>query len=124
MIRRPPRSTRTDTLFPYTTLFRSTAAVLGLVLVVVTLAVLSGESLTRRSTSYHRLHSSGARQAPITPLGRWRWPVFGLLCALVAVALVIPMAVIVTWLLRGLDAGEPLRLTTELVGNKIGRAHV
>src|SRR3546814_1909273 len=26
MIRRPPRSTRTDTLFPYTTLFRSTGA--------------------------------------------------------------------------------------------------
>src|SRR3546814_17405479 len=25
MIRRPPRSTRTDTLFPYTTLFRSNA---------------------------------------------------------------------------------------------------
>src|SRR3546814_12823760 len=27
MIRRPPRSTRTDTLFPYTTLFRSAAYV-------------------------------------------------------------------------------------------------
>src|SRR3546814_14982945 len=27
MIRRPPRSTRTDTLFPYTTLFRSIAIV-------------------------------------------------------------------------------------------------
>src|SRR3546814_1642641 len=26
MIRRPPRSTRTDTLFPYTTLFRSQAS--------------------------------------------------------------------------------------------------
>src|SRR3546814_6914204 len=26
MLRRPPRSTRTDTLFPYTTLFRSTRA--------------------------------------------------------------------------------------------------
>src|SRR3546814_18885101 len=26
MIRRPPRSTRTDTLFPYTTLFRSSPA--------------------------------------------------------------------------------------------------
>src|SRR3546814_15101419 len=26
MIRRPPRSTRTDTLFPYTTLFRSPGA--------------------------------------------------------------------------------------------------
>src|SRR3546814_19202601 len=29
MIRRPPRSTRTDTLFPYTTLFRSLHAVDG-----------------------------------------------------------------------------------------------
>src|SRR3546814_9935728 len=28
MIRRPPRSTRTDTLFPYTTLFRSILALL------------------------------------------------------------------------------------------------
>src|SRR3546814_5612009 len=27
MIRRPPRSTRTDTLFPYTTLFRSAAEI-------------------------------------------------------------------------------------------------
>src|SRR3546814_16138854 len=29
MIRRPPRSTRTDTLFPYTTLFRSTDIFVG-----------------------------------------------------------------------------------------------
>src|SRR3546814_10759059 len=29
MIRRPPRSTRTDTLFPYTTLFRSALVRLG-----------------------------------------------------------------------------------------------
>src|SRR3546814_8162488 len=29
MIRRPPRSTRTDTLFPYTTLFRSTDCTAG-----------------------------------------------------------------------------------------------
>src|SRR3546814_8712728 len=28
MIRRPPRSTRTDTLFPYTTLFRSAPAII------------------------------------------------------------------------------------------------
>src|SRR3546814_9532134 len=30
MIRRPPRSTRTDTLFPYTTLFRSQGGSVGL----------------------------------------------------------------------------------------------
>src|SRR3546814_1743328 len=29
MIRRPPRSTRTDTLFPYTTLFRSLQAIIS-----------------------------------------------------------------------------------------------
>src|SRR3546814_2326828 len=29
MIRRPPRSTRTDTLFPYTTLFRSVFGAVG-----------------------------------------------------------------------------------------------
>src|SRR3546814_5495438 len=38
MIRRPPRSTRTDTLFPYTTLFRS-----GRRIVVV----VDGEAATR-----------------------------------------------------------------------------
>src|SRR3546814_16002706 len=32
MIRRPPRSTRTDTLFPYTTLFRSCESHVTLVL--------------------------------------------------------------------------------------------
>src|SRR3546814_5426212 len=33
MIRRPPRSTRTDTLFPYTTLCRSTGATAGFVVI-------------------------------------------------------------------------------------------
>src|SRR3546814_12807832 len=34
MIRRPPRSTRTDTLFPYTTLFRSDFQVKGVITAV------------------------------------------------------------------------------------------
>src|SRR3546814_4097945 len=34
MIRRPPRSTRTDTLFPYTTLFRSPRALAAPVILV------------------------------------------------------------------------------------------
>src|SRR3546814_16907585 len=34
MIRRPPRSTRTDTLFPYTTLFRSTKAMLRIAILI------------------------------------------------------------------------------------------
>src|SRR3546814_1481550 len=35
MIRRPPRSTRTDTLFPYTTLFRSNVLLAGLSMVAL-----------------------------------------------------------------------------------------
>src|SRR3546814_13954610 len=39
-IRRPPRSTRTDTLFPYTTLFRSPRLRRGIEVVVFTVMVL------------------------------------------------------------------------------------
>src|SRR3546814_3690216 len=42
MIRRPPRSTRTDTLFPYTTLFRSGVA-LGVLAWVRSPAMARGE---------------------------------------------------------------------------------
>src|SRR3546814_1804992 len=45
MIRRPPRSTRTDTLFPYTTLFRSW--ILGSVLSTLgAIIFLSGKSVS------------------------------------------------------------------------------
>src|SRR3546814_5985292 len=45
MIRRPPRSTRTDTLFPYTTLFRSRPVVL-----VVKLFLLFLQAVDERGT--------------------------------------------------------------------------
>src|SRR3546814_5092091 len=40
MIRRPPRSTRTDTLFPYTTLFRSRSGLIIVLLLIVIVIVL------------------------------------------------------------------------------------
>src|SRR3546814_5584826 len=53
MIRRPPRSTRTDTLFPYTTLFRSPDMVLG--------ALAIGQSVNyQRQISYTRAHEQEA----------------------------------------------------------------
>src|SRR3546814_6835832 len=39
MIRRPPRSTRTDTLFPYTTLFRSLIITLVVLLALTVLGL-------------------------------------------------------------------------------------
>src|SRR3546814_5426757 len=53
MIRRPPRSTRTDTLFPYTTLFRSVAMAMPAMA-----ASTSGSSCIGR---LHRLPVEGCR---------------------------------------------------------------
>src|SRR3546814_15667599 len=39
MIRRPPRSTRTDTLFPYTTLFRSDVMLVLLIMFIITIPI-------------------------------------------------------------------------------------
>src|SRR3546814_2704738 len=47
MLRLPPRSTRTDTLFPYTTLFRSLAAKSGINLKEFSEIVLSGGASSR-----------------------------------------------------------------------------
>src|SRR3546814_17809058 len=46
MIRRPPRSTRTDTLLPYTTLFRSLAAI-------------GDDTIDRDAVAQHGAHGSG-----------------------------------------------------------------
>src|SRR3546814_19457245 len=53
MIRRPPRSTRTDTLFPYTTLFRSTS---------LDANGLGGFIILKRRRRYR--HRSGAQSRP------------------------------------------------------------
>src|SRR3546814_15850397 len=47
MIRRPPRSTRTDTLFPYTTLFRSGGAARAKLFLVPGLAPMANTTTTR-----------------------------------------------------------------------------
>src|SRR3546814_4165321 len=45
MIRRPPRSTRTDTLFPYTTLFRSKSGLIHLGAWRMRLGIVGGSGL-------------------------------------------------------------------------------
>src|SRR3546814_8717225 len=50
MIRLPPRSTRTDTLFPYTTLFRSHVVAVGKIVAAV------GECLAPVLDAYRGLH--------------------------------------------------------------------
>src|SRR3546814_3712696 len=56
MIRRPPRSTRTDTLFPYTTLFRST--------VPTTFAEVSQSDVEAFKKFFHSMLIKGVYFAP------------------------------------------------------------
>ncbi len=101
---------------------RSTAAVYGLVLVALTIVILTMEQRTRRREHYHRLHGGGGRAAATVRLGRLRWPAF-LACGLLSLlALGVPLGVIGTWLVRGLRADEPIRLTWELARNSLTAA--
>src|SRR3546814_15496140 len=70
MIRRPPRSTRTDTLFPYTTLFRSTVDLSGDLVPYV------DRKLGLRAPRPRHRHGRGWRADP----GTWRWLAGGTGC--------------------------------------------
>src|SRR3546814_5076190 len=93
MIRRPPRSTRTDTLFPYTTLFRSDDAGQGAAerLVLITgnlhrsggICILPVPFCRPHSDNTSTLHPSGAAQGSQFPfwilagIFSWRTGFFG-----------------------------------------------
>src|SRR3546814_9584156 len=61
MIRRPPRSTRSDTLFPYTTLFRSAPNFPASKLKTVTISNLARNCVSVNHTNTRRNHSSFAQ---------------------------------------------------------------
>ncbi|MEX2550027.1 MAG: iron ABC transporter permease, partial [Nitriliruptoraceae bacterium] len=89
---------------------RSPAALLGLLLVGMTVAVIVFEARLARD----RGGLSGARgrtrsTAPV-PLKAWRWPATVFASVVVVTGLVIPVTVIVSWMLRGLAAGEQINV--------------
>src|SRR3546814_8140996 len=69
MIRRPPRSTRTDTLFPYTTLFRSGAAPIDPELPAGHAYILAFRKSTRPNRGRREQVTGSYRQPPPRPLG-------------------------------------------------------
>src|SRR3546814_3898783 len=77
MIRRPPRSTRTDTLFPYTTLFRSLSAgyyswVFGVWLELVDLATPASIQCSTPQGIHPTLYLNRFRGEPA--ISRFDWP--------------------------------------------------
>jgi iron(III) transport system permease protein len=86
------------------------AAVLALMLVTCTAGILLAETRLRGRARYHRSGSGASRPAAVIALGAWRWPAL-LLCGLiVGLSVVLPLATIAFWLVRGISAGEPLNL--------------
>ena len=89
---------------------RSAAALLSLVLVALAGLILLAEAHSRGRMRYHRVGAGAQRPASAVSLGAWRWPAVGLCGAVLSAALVLPMAVLGYWLLKGLAAEEPLAL--------------
>ncbi|HSF98882.1 MAG TPA: iron ABC transporter permease [Ornithinibacter sp.] len=83
---------------------RSTAAVLSLLLVALTLAISVGESRVRRR-DVARVGGGVARRAELVRLGPWRYPMTGAAGAVVGLALVFPIASLLYWFTTGLSAG-------------------
>jgi iron(III) transport system permease protein len=98
---------------------RAPAAVLGLMLVALTVVVLVLEARAARDRGGQFRMSSSARRAQVVPLGRWRWPAAALCALLLVVALALPLAVMGYWLVRGLSAGEPLQLALGAAGRSL-----
>lgn len=84
----------------------SGAAVLSLVLVGLVAVVLLVDWSQRRNARYHRVGSGAARMPRLVALRRYRWPAVSALGIVMAVALLVPVAVLFHWLSIGLNHGE------------------
>ncbi len=102
---------------------RSLAAVLSLILAALALGVAMAEARVRASRP-PAVARARARPMPLVPLGRWRWPALAFCGAVIALALVLPVGTLVAWLVRGLAAGEPLRLAPGAIANTLVAAGV
>ena len=89
---------------------RSIAAVLSLVLVAMAVVILVAEGYTRGRQRYYRSGAGAAREAAAVKLGGWKWVVMGVFGAVLALALALPTGMLMYWLARGVSAGEPLLL--------------
>ena len=87
---------------------RTLGAGMSLALVALALAWVALEFVSRGRSRYYSTSSGATRPAPTVPLGRWRWPAVGLCALVTGLALGLPVAILVYWVVRGVLAGEPL----------------
>ena len=101
---------------------RTPAAVLGLVLVAVTVAIVWGESRTRGRGGEARVGSGAARAQRPVPLGVWTWPALVWAGAVALVALGVPLGSMTYWLVRGRSGSLEPALLVQVATSTLGVA--
>lgn len=72
------------------------AAILSVVLIVLTIAVLAAEAVTRRRARFYE--ARGVSRAPrAVELGQWRWPAFAYVSGILMLSALVPLAVLAFW---------------------------
>jgi iron(III) transport system permease protein len=121
---------RYDTLTPvmyvrYTTAFdRGSAAVLGLPLIALAIAIVLIDGMTRGGARYHA--RAQRREPKRLALGQWRWAALALCVLAAGIGAGVPVIVVCYWLIRGLGRtttfGVPLSAVLHTVQVAAGGA--
>ena len=105
----------------YETAFnRALAAGLSLVMIAMALGLVVLEAQARGRSRYYRAATGAARPTSLVALGRLKWPAFGFAAAVTALSLAAPLSLLAFWAIRGIAAGEPVRL---LWGNALNSVY-
>lgn len=87
---------------------RTEAAALGLVLVLVMLILFAIYARVRSARALHRVTPGTPRPPAPVHLGRWRWPALAFCGGVVALALVMPVSVLLYWATKQISSGLEL----------------
>ena len=98
---------------------RTLAAALGILLVLFALSLVMGEGALRNRGAYHRLGAGSAREPAITRLGRWRWLASGFCALIPLLALGVPIATLIYWVLTGVSTDSQLQALPRAAMNSV-----
>ena len=98
---------------------RSSAAVLGLMLVSLIGVVMLVDALVRGRSRLDRLGSGAARKPALTKLGAWHVPAQLFLGSVILFALVAPLSVMLVWFWRGVQSGQVLTVELSPIWNAV-----
>jgi iron(III) transport system permease protein len=104
----------------YQTVFdRSVAAALSLVLVIFAMGILLIELMASGRAKYYSSEAKATRVPSIVTLGAWKWPAIGFCITLVSFGLLIPVAVLAYWFIRGISIGENMGISWSIIFNSL-----